>query len=195
MKYKEYNDSELLSYIKEQNEEANEIIYEKYKPFIINLAKKEISKCSGIEINDLIQEGMLGLTQAISSYDETCDVIFYTYAKTCIKRAMATFIKKMMSSKNKYLNDAISYENTTDEYSIEEKIGDNTINPEYKMVNAENKKELYEFAKDKLTTFEYEVFSLKMREHDYKEIAAILNKNSKEIDTALPRIKNKLSKK
>ena len=40
MKYRDYNDYELLSYISEQNEDAEEILYKKYKPMIVSFAKK-----------------------------------------------------------------------------------------------------------------------------------------------------------
>lgn len=40
MKYRDYNDDELISYIEEQNEDAEEILFEKYKPLIVRFAKK-----------------------------------------------------------------------------------------------------------------------------------------------------------
>ena len=40
MDYKEYNDYELLSYIEEENEEANTILFNKYKPLINSIAQK-----------------------------------------------------------------------------------------------------------------------------------------------------------
>ena len=112
MKYKDFNDYELLSYIKEQNEEANEIIYEKYKPLILKIAKKLISSSTniGIDIKDLIGEGMLGLASAIDSYDDNNEILFYTYAKRCIENAMLTFISKGKSLKNRCLSESISYD-------------------------------------------------------------------------------------
>ena len=110
MKYKDYNDYELLSYIKEQNEEANEIIYEKYRPLILKIAKKLISSSSniGVDIADLIGEGMLGLANAIDNYDDSNEILFYTYASKCIENAMLTFLSKGKSLKNKCLSESIS---------------------------------------------------------------------------------------
>ena len=34
MDYRDYNDNEILSYIYENNEEANEILYKKFEPLI-----------------------------------------------------------------------------------------------------------------------------------------------------------------
>ena len=54
MKYRDYNDYELLSYISEQNEDAEEILYKKYKPMIVSFAKKIFPYVSnsGLELND-----------------------------------------------------------------------------------------------------------------------------------------------
>ena len=35
MNYSDYNDYELLSYIEENNEDANNIIFKKYEPIIV----------------------------------------------------------------------------------------------------------------------------------------------------------------
>ena len=40
----DYNDNELISYIEEQNEDAEEILFEKYKPLIVRFAKKIYKK-------------------------------------------------------------------------------------------------------------------------------------------------------
>ena len=58
MNYREYNDYELLSYVNDNDEEATEIIYNKYQPLIEQSARKYLrySKYAGLELNDLIQE-------------------------------------------------------------------------------------------------------------------------------------------
>ena len=42
MDYKDYNDYELLDYIAEGNEDANNIIIKKYEPLIIKIANKKV---------------------------------------------------------------------------------------------------------------------------------------------------------
>lgn len=192
MKYKDFNDYELLSYIKEQNEEANEIIYEKYKPLIVSMAKKLIISSSnvGFDITDLIGEGMLGLANAIDTYDEVTDIKFHTYAKKCIENYMLMLIRKGTRLKNRCLTESISYD-TDDTINM---FKDNSINPFNIIVDKESITEIYKLAKDILSTYEYEVFKYKLDGFNYKEIAKILNKSSKEIDNTLYRIRNKLKK-
>ena len=194
MKYKEYNDFELLSFVCEQNEEANEILYEKYKPLIIKISKVLYNKYGylGIDVGDLISEGMVGLSIALNTFDEVKDNTFYSYARICIERNINTFIKKRRGLKYRYLNESVSYDNTFDDYSIESMISDDSYNPLNTVLNKEDITELYYRLKNVLTDFEYEVFKLKIDGFNYKEIASILDKNPKNIDNALYRIKGKL---
>ena len=111
MNYEEYNDYELVYLAKESNTDANEILFSKYSPIVYNYSKmyEKYVKNSGLEANDLIQEGMLGLNSAINSFDESKNVLFYTYAATCIKRTMLSAIVKANRQKNKPLNDSVNY--------------------------------------------------------------------------------------
>ena len=179
--------------MREQNEEANEILYEKYRPLIIQISKNEYYRCGylGIDLNDLIGEGMIGLSYAINTFDDVGDYTFYSYVKVCIESFIKTYIKNSRGLKYRYLNESISYDNTCDDYSIENKLSNND-NPLYGMLCEEDKIELYNRLKNKLTDLEYEVFKLKVEGLNNIDIASILNKNPKNIDNALSRIKGKI---
>ncbi len=196
MKYREYNDNELLQYIGEKNEEASNIMFDKYNPLINNLASQYIKYSTnlGIDKSDLIQEGLIGLHSAINSYDENKDITFYTYANKCIQSKMISLIVSAKRQKHKALNESISLSDKIKESSleIEDYLGDNSYNPEYRLFDKEKEIELVtEFSKQ-LTAFEEEVFMLKISGLNYKEIAKILDKSIKSVDNALNRIKNKL---
>ena len=199
MNYKDYNDNELLFYISENNEDANEIIYKKYEPLITNTAKKFIKSCenAGLELTDFIQEGMLGLSNAIKEFDDSKDVTFFTFAKTCIERKMISLAISSKRQKHKILNESLSLEITDEEgnYSnLEYILGDNKNNPENLIINMENQNELIKKASLVLTEFEMQVFELKINDFGYREIAEVLDKEPKAIDNALQRIKLKLKK-
>lgn len=199
MNYRDYNDNELLFYISENNEDANEIIYKKYEPLITNTAKKFIKSCenAGLELTDFIQEGMLGLSNAIKEFDDSKDVTFFTFAKTCIERKMISLAISSKRQKHKILNESLSLEITDEEgnYSnLEYILGDNKNNPENLIINMENQNELIKKASLVLTEFEMQVFELKINDFGYKEIAEVLDKEPKAIDNALQRIKLKLKK-
>ncbi len=196
MDYREYNDNELIQYISEQNEEATRIMFDKYTPLVNNLAKKLYKHCSnlGLELNDLIQEGLLGLNSAILSYDETKDNIFYTFARKCIESKMISLVVSARRQKYRLLNESVSLNETFDNDSLifENYIGDNSYNPEHRFFEQIEEKDLIDSFTKKLTNFEEEVFLLKISGLGYKEISNILEKDRKAVDNALQRIKIKL---
>ena len=195
MQYNDYNDYELLSYISENNEEANEILFEKYKPLIVNISNKMYKYCQnkGLELNDLIQEGMLGLNLALKNYDQDKEASFYTYAKKCIERKIISLVVSTTRLKHKPLNDAISFEVKLNENEVFERVvEDNSYNPEEMMMIYETENEIVEKAHTILTDLEKQVFDLKISGFNYKEIASILDKEPKTIDNAIQRIKSKI---
>jgi len=199
LNYREYNDNELLTYIYESNEEANEILFEKYKPLIFKCARKLFNNCqnSGLELNDLIQEGMLGLSNAINNYNENKDIIFYTFAKTCIERKIISAVVASKRLKHKILNDSVSIEVEMDENNVlnlDYLFVDDEHNPETIVFDIEEQKNLILSITQKLTPLENQVFELKLNELNYKEIASLLDMSPKTVDNTIQRIRNKAKK-
>ena len=105
MNYKEFNDYELIDQIHSCNEDANEILIYKYRPLIVSVAQKLIKYCNGgVDLNDLIQEGMLGLNEAINSFRDDREASFSTYARICIQRRIVSLVKSTKTQKNMILN-------------------------------------------------------------------------------------------
>lgn len=184
----EYNDFELVSLIRENNEDAREILYNKYKPIIVKKSTDQIYKLGsyGMEINDLIQEGYIGLDNAINCFNEKENTSFYTFALLCIDRQIITYIKKNTNNKAMILNDAINLDDGK-EYLFR----DNT-DIEGSFINKEDAKEFINLICDSLSDIEKKVFSLKLEGYDIGEIANLLNKDTKVIYNTLHRIKYKI---
>lgn len=194
----DYNDQELLDYIHEGNEEAMQILYEKYDPYIQSKAKKLLHSTSniGLDLNDLIQEGMIALNEAIKSFKPSKDATFYTFATTCIDRRMISSMIGAQRLKHKILNESISIEqelNDGSNISLENMVVNKETDPENVVLSLEREQTLLGRVKEVLTDFEYQVFELKYHNFPYREIAQILDKDSKAIDNALQRIKSKVS--
>ena len=194
MNYKDFNDYELLDHIYSCNEDANEILIYKYRPLTINLAKKLIKYCNGgIDINDLIQEGLVGLNEAINSFREDKETNFGTYAKLCIERRMYSLVKSTRTYKNKILNESISLEDD-EENNIDKFLIDNSNNPSDMIEENDYQEKVEKELNKQLTDLEKQVFELKKNYFNYKEIADILEKEPKVIDNTIQRIKTKLKK-
>lgn len=194
MDYTQLNDYELISYINENNEEANNILIKKYEPLIKKIASKMINYCGncGYDLNDLIQEGRIGLSHAINFFNEQKDITFYTYAKICIERKIISTVIAAKRLKNKILNESISYDEDSETTNFDKILKDETGNPEKIIMDLIFKEKLVEKIKFNLTEFEEKVFDLLISNFTYKEIAVILDKEDKQIDNAIQRIKNKV---
>ena len=190
MMYRDYNDYELISYVHENNEEANNIVIEKYQPLIYMISNRmyKHAKNSGLELNDLIQEGMIGLSDAVNSFSEQKDTCFYTYAKTCIERKIISAIISSQRQKHKILNESLSYDSLEDPaYNFLKDDSD----PLDIVISSDEELKIEKKIKNKLTPFENQVFDLMVAGFNYKEISDMLNKDNKSIDNAIQRIRNK----
>lgn len=198
-KYKDCNDFELLYLVCEQNDEAYEILYEKYKPIIEIKVKKYLKYASskGLDYNDLVQEGMVGFSEAIKDFKVQKDVKFSTFANLCIDRQISSAVISANRKKHRLLNESLSLDDNPSESTktlIDFVFDKNNLDPSNYIANLETELEIYNQISEALTPFEKEVFDLKIKNFSYKEIMNILNKSYKSIDSALQRIKIKLNK-
>lgn len=191
----EYNDFELVSLAQENNEEAIEILYKKYNDLIQRKAKRvlRILKGSGIELSDIIQEALIGFDEAIRKFNQNDDTIFSTFAIICIDGRIKTFILKQNRGKYRFLNEAVNFENRDSECNLLNLVSDN-VTPESLLFNDVSESEIYIKIKNGLTGFEDVVFELKIQGYEYKEIANILDIDSKDIYNAINRIRIKTKK-
>lgn len=174
------------------NVENIEKIFNYYKNLILKNNHKLFIK--GAEVDDLLQEGYIGLIKALKSYNENKNASFKTFANLCIRRQIITTIKSQNTSKHKNLHSAIMGD---DYIKIEEITKYNT--PSLNLSNPENiilGKELTEYLKiflnNNLSSFEKKIFYFLSKEYTYIEIANITNETPKKIDNTIQRIRKKI---
>ena len=186
----EYNDYELVSLAQEGNEEAIDIIYKKYKPIIVKKSKNAILYAShhGIDINDIMQEGYIGLDEAIKGFSQDDKATFYTFANLCIDREIVNYLRKTTRGKNKLLNEAVAIDE-----GLENVISDD-MDIESSFILRDNEKKFMTEIYEELTKFEKEVFDLKIKGYNFEEIANILDRDIKSIYNTFHRIKQKSKK-
>ena len=195
--YKDYNDYELLYLINDGNEEAEKILYDKYKPLVEIKANKYklLGKRVGLEYNDLFQEGMVGLVEAINGFKDNKSTIFYSFANVCIERQILSILSYARRKKHSTLNDSFSLDMSIDENG--RTLSDilvGSIDPSLEIEKIEEEEKLYKAIEKDFSDFEKSVFELKMLGLEYMEIANLLEKSYKSVDSALQRIRGKIRK-
>ena len=195
MDYKNLNDNELLYMCAEKNEEAANILIDKYRNCILIILKEFLQEYNiiGIEVADLFQEGLIGLLHAIDTYDEKRDVTFYTYANTCIRTTIFSAVRQTFRLKNRILNNSYSLDKLIEDTnnSFYEIFKDENSDPHELLINEEDKKELLNNIKSRLSNNELTIFELKLKGLKNGEIADLISKSKKYVENTMFRINKK----
>ena len=184
------NDYELVFLAQDGNEDAISIIYQKYKPIIVKKSRNAIVFAThhGIDINDIMQEGFIGLDEAIRNFSQDTDASFYTFAMLCIDRQIFNYLRKTTGGKDKILNDAVSIND-----SLEKTVDDGT-NIELSFMGRDNDINMANEIRKVLTDFERQVFELRLKGYSFEEIGKKMNKDMKSIYNTFQRIRLKIRK-
>lgn len=195
MDYRDLNDNELVYLCAENNEDAINLIVNKYKNCILMILKEYLKEYNiiGVEVADLYQEGLIGLMHAIHSYNPTRDVLFYTYANACIRTSLISAIRQTFRQKNRILNYSYSldkiFEDSGD--NLYEILKDESYEPNKLLLSSEEENELINKLKSKLSKSELAIFELRLKGLSNGEIATLIDKDTKYIENSLFRIKRK----
>ncbi|WP_432205084.1 sigma-70 family RNA polymerase sigma factor [Cetobacterium somerae] len=177
---------------KNGDSEAIEKVFLKYKNVILKNSRTLYIK--GGDVDDLLQEGYIGLMKAIKSYDETKDVCFSTFANLCIKRQIITAVKSSNSNKNEKLNTSLIGDKDTnlDDLIQYSKPSVSYYSPEDLVLGKELLQLLKGFLDKNLTPLEKKVFTYICKQYKYTEIAKILEEEPKKIDNTIQRVRKKI---
>ena len=178
--YKEYSDELLVRMARDGDEKAEDFLLKKYKDFVRSKARAYF--LVGGDSDDLIQEGMIGLYNAIGHYDESMASSFMTYAAICINNKLISAVSADGRQKNAPLNGYVSiYSSITDETGEEASLSDvlpdtENINPEAIILNEEQEKLTINRLLGKLSALEKEILSYYMEGMSYSEIPSLSEK-------------------
>ena len=147
MKLLELTNEELCALAKNGDVTAQENLINNNIGFITEIANDIFSEYGlktgslRISLDDLIQEGRIGIWKCISKFDETSYANFLTYAKPAIRNAMLDFIRKCPTAEV-CLDDFIENEEWL---LLSELISDPySKSPEQIVINTETIKEMYD---------------------------------------------------
>lgn len=189
-------EQELIEKAKTDEFAKNEL-YEKYKYILDILIHKyrQIALNLNIDINELVGEASYAFTDAINSYQNDKNTKLSTFISLCVDRRIKKAINKYKTEKAKVLNNTYSldYDYNEEGVTLKDLISDERENdPLNNLTNKENYEELMNKIKNSLSESEFEVFKFYCNGFDYQTIALIINKNSKQVDNTIQRLKHKI---
>jgi len=174
--YQELGDEELVICCKDSKKAASVLITRYAK---IVRAKAISMSNDTVDADDLMQEGLLGLLNAIRTYNNK-DAQFSTYSNVCITNKMTTALIK--SNRTDIPVDQVDANADEADHSTPESI----------LIEKEKTMELDFEISSLLSEKEWKIFRLFLRGSTYEQMARQLNISPKTVDNALQRVRRKL---
>ena len=195
MEKRENKDGRLVRLAQSGDNDAMEQLCAEYKDTVRMLARPYF--LIGADRDDLIQEGMVGLLNAIREYVPGKGSSFRTYAETCIRNRILSAIRAAARDKHTPLNHYVSYETplldgNTDSYPLSASRQPQQ-NPEDMLISREERRERLGTLKGQLSGFEAQILDLYLRGLSYVEIASEVDRSPKAVDNAVQRIRRKVA--
>ena len=183
-KYKLITDEELVILYRNGVQDAFTAIAVRYV-YVIRRLASGFSNMS-VEFDDLLQEGNIGLVNAVNTYKNGGTASFRTYAGVCIRNRMISVVRKANSSLNSINNEALPLSEQTEVLSSPD------TEPESFVDSVERTKEIFRVIRENLSELERNVLSLYIDGKRYEEIAADLGITVKVCNNAMQRVRKKL---
>ncbi len=177
--------NELISLVKNGDQQAFSQMLEKYKPLLVSLVSKfESDDFTKSLFEDLLQEATLVFYNAILNYDQTqTEVEFGLYARICVSNALVTQIRAI-NKRRAECPTAFSTQDVRKEDFFEDL--------EKEIISKENLRSLYTVIKTNLSDYENVIWHHYMMGRTAKEIGVLINSNEKSVANAIYRIRKKL---
>ena len=141
---------------------------------------------NSLEADDLSQEGLMGLFNAVRTYKPDTGTPFGAYADICIKNSLVSAFRRTQTDKNRIHTNSISL---TDSLHL---AADIFSQPEECVVEREEERLIWQFICEHLTRTERNVLHLYLSGYSYQEISQRLSITKKSCDNAMQRVRKKL---
>lgn len=152
----------------------------------------------GADRDDIIQEGMIGLSKAIRDYDPSRQASFHSFAELCVTRQIITAVKSSTRRKHSPLNGYVSLSRSASADDDGERLlsdilaAKDVCDPAEIVIGAWETNFIRSGVIESLSGFETQVLRLYTQGQSYQEIADRLGRHTKAVDNALQRVKRKM---
>jgi len=189
--YDLYTDGDLIKKFNVGNKEAEKCLMKRY--FYLIRRINNSFYIADEKKDDILQESMIGLFEAMKTYDERYGVSFKTYAEICIRRQIISALRKTKKYETVNTFTVFNCFESDSEYGFVEQMCDDSYNPENILIYKEENNYYIEFASQHFSNYENSVLKEYCNGKTYKEIAEVLNTDLKSVDNALQRVKKKMN--
>ena len=169
---------------------ASEELIRRYTGFVRRYARPYY--LAGADWEDLLQEGFLGLLNAINCYQPGSDASFKTYATSCVRNKIISSIRAASKQNHRILSEALSLDVSGPLEFDRQHLLQASVSPEQVMMDQEDFEELKTILTTSLSTLEQQTLDLFLQGLSYREIAERMGKTTKSVDNAVQRIRTKL---
>jgi len=176
-------DEEYALAAQKGDKSAEEALFNKFSSLVRAIAAR-FFLCGG-ESEDLEQEGMVGLYNAVNTFVGG-SANFSTYAYKCIRNAVIDAVKKAGGAKYSALNNFVPIVEIGGEVS--------PFSPEDELIRSENRREFLQKISNGLSSLEFKAIVMRVDGMSVAEISSALRKSQKSVSNALARAKQKLTK-
>lgn len=158
---------EVLSKIDEANSDSKQVLVERNLRLVVYIAKK--FENTGIDLEDLISIGTIGLMKAINTFNTGKNIKLATYASRCIENEILMYLRRNNKIKGELsIDEPLNQDRDGNELLLSDVLGtDEDII--YKNLEEEVDHKLLKIAISKLTDKEKYIMNLRFGMEGYKE--------------------------
>lgn len=158
----------LLKKLMKKDIEAKNTLIERNLRLVVYIAKK--FENSGVNIEDLISIGTIGLMKAINSYNLEKNIKLATYASRCIENEILMFLRKNNKIKTEVsIDEPINTDSEGNDLSLADILGTENDSV-FKYIEENDNKKVLEVAIKKLNDREKTIMQLRYGFNGYDEL-------------------------
>jgi len=151
-----------------------------------------------IDLEDLHQEGTLGLMDAVNRFREDKEISFGTFARVCIDRQIRTALRKYRSHTYRLLSKAVSLDspiNEDEDLTLLDvlAIDNRQADPIY-CTDVKWAQEQIPMIKEGLPEYQWDIYHYHALGYSYREIAQHFGISEKDVDNVIQKIRKKISR-
>ena len=161
-------EKELLIRLSNKDESAKKTLVEKNLRLVVYIAKK--FENSGVNIEDLISIGTIGLMKAINSFNIDKNIKLATYASRCIENEILMYLRKTQRIKTEIsIDEPINVDSEGNDLSLADILGTES-DALFKHVEDDDNKKILNMAIKNLDSREKEIMELRYGFEGRKEL-------------------------